>query len=375
VRKKKDSSVRLYSFVWVLFAALAIALTGSNSSVETPDEHLAAAPQESIQVTQEKPVEAPSESKNEQQQVALARDTEQLEPEPETTAKEQNEQVPKITASEEPEEEVLVVAAQEPEPQEELVVVSTQVPVAETSDVEAQPQPEAPVAQEEKPVLEVAAQEQLPAAQPVEEPALASPPEEPEEEVLVVAAEEPEPQEELVVAVAQTPENQEAAKQEPPPAIEEPDDAVLAAPTVVITEKKFSVHEGPVWQAMALALQNWENHPPITLASRRDGIISSTYEYANPEVEDIDKFAIRPTIEGGVWERGRWRFQIMVSEHDDGTRIDIDLVAEAYESAKTAAWHKCKSRGILEKMIFDDIEQRLDNWIKKEVLLPPELIF
>ena len=142
-----------------------------------------------------------------------------------------------------------------------------------------------------------------------------------------------------------------------------------------MVEKKFSVQEGPVWQAMALALQNWENHPPITLASRRDGIVSSTYEYANPEVEDIDRIAVRPTIDGGVWNKARWRFQITVDEQDDGTRVHIDLVAEAYETTKTAAWHKCKSLGTLERMIFDHMEQSLDRWIKEEVLLPPELIF
>ncbi len=142
-----------------------------------------------------------------------------------------------------------------------------------------------------------------------------------------------------------------------------------------MTEKFFNVREGPIWLAAAYALQEWEGHPPLISASRRDKVIKSTYKYFNPEPEEVNVIAVKPSIEKANWEKGRYRFDIIFEEVRGGTSVKIELQIEAYDSYETDEWHICKSRGLIEKLFFDKIEAKIDSWIKEGKLLPPDLIF
>ena len=143
----------------------------------------------------------------------------------------------------------------------------------------------------------------------------------------------------------------------------------------LIKKKFFNIKEGPVWLAVAQALQEWENHPHLTFVSRRDGVIESTYRYFNPNVEDIDRIATKPNVGSTAWEKGRYRFDVFVEQVKEGTTVRIELQVEAYEGDRTGQWHRCQSRGLIEKLFFDNIEARFDQWIKEGKLLPPDLVF
>jgi len=151
--------------------------------------------------------------------------------------------------------------------------------------------------------------------------------------------------------------------------------SLVSDPTRQIKEKFFNVREGPIWLAVTYTLQEWDNHPPLTSVSRRDGVIKSTYRYFNPDVEEIDKIAVKPNVGGAVWEKGRYRFNIFLKKVEKGTIVIIELQIEIYEGNRTGKWHVCRSRGLIEKSFFDKVETKLEKWIKEGKLLPPNLVF
>lgn len=113
-----------------------------------------------------------------------------------------------------------------------------------------------------------------------------------------------------------------------------------------------------VWRAtvstlaeMALPIESMDKgNGSITI-----GVVRFTGGWAAPK--EINRVAKKPSVFLGTWSAGRYTLSLFVRPNgEDATRVKITTHIEAYEDYITGKWHTCRSKGVIEKQIFDSIE-------------------
>ena len=116
-----------------------------------------------------------------------------------------------------------------------------------------------------------------------------------------------------------------------------------------------------VWRATVSTFA--EMALPIESMDRGNGLITTrsvrfTGGWAAPK--EIDRVARKPSVFLGTWSGGRYTLSLFVRPNGkDSTEVKITTHIEAYEDYMTGKWHKCHSKGVIEKEIFDSIASKV----------------
>ncbi len=75
---------------------------------------------------------------------------------------------------------------------------------------------------------------------------------------------------------------------------------------------------------------------------------------------DLDKIADRPDIRLALYSQVGYAVTVkLTAVNDMSTQVKIKVNIEAYDSNATKKWHPCRSKGVLEREILEDIRKSI----------------
>ena len=111
-----------------------------------------------------------------------------------------------------------------------------------------------------------------------------------------------------------------------------------------------------VWKALVETLA--EKSYPIKAIEKESGILTTDImifqdiPFRFEADKEIKRISERPSVFMAVWDTVKYSLNIFVSEIDKNTiKLKIGLSIEAHNNIN--GWHKCQSRGVIEKEIYD----------------------
>lgn len=127
--------------------------------------------------------------------------------------------------------------------------------------------------------------------------------------------------------------------------------------------KTFQASYDPVWKAVVEVFA--EKTYPIKAVEKDSGIISSDFiELPNPQNPNSEfyKLAVRPDWFASLWRSARYMVNVFVfSKEPNLTTITVNTHIEAFEYNVKSQWFKCYSKGIIER----DLLKQINNKIKQ----------
>jgi hypothetical protein len=97
---------------------------------------------------------------------------------------------------------------------------------------------------------------------------------------------------------------------------------------------------------------------PIETIEKESGLI--TTQMTNININDINEWAVKPSIFLGIWAGGRCKISVYTAPvNESTTKLKISTHFEALESYMTKSWHTCYSNGKLEEKLLGLIKAKL----------------